>query len=191
MSQANVLIVVGSPRNNGNSATLAQGVADGVKSAGGQAETINLHKMNIKPCNACDKCQDKSSTTCAVDDDMQQLYPKLRMASALVIASPIYVFTVSAQTKLFMDRCRPLWAPHNNIFKDLPIGILLAYADPDPFSSGAVDAIRTFQDACQYLGSKIVGIVYGSASKAGEIRNNLSVMDKAFQLGQQLAGTGL
>jgi len=190
MSQAKVLIVVGSPRSNGNSATLAQQVADGVKSAGGQAEIFNLHKMNIKPCDACDKCQDESSTTCAISDDMQELYPKLRLASALVIASPIYVFTVSAQTKLFMDRCRPLWSPHNNIFKDMPIGILLAYADPDPFSSGAVNAIRTFQDACSYLGSEIVGMVYGSASKAGEIRDNTPVMDRAFQLGKLLAGTG-
>ena len=139
MSEVKVIIAVGSPRSNGNSATLAQRVADGVKSAGGQPESFNLHEMNIKPCNACDKCQDASSTSCAISDDMQELYPKLRLASALVIASPVYVFTVSAQTKLFMDRCRPLWAAHNNIFKDMSIGILLAYADPDPFSSGAVN----------------------------------------------------
>ena len=70
--------------------------------------------------------------------------------------------------------------------KDKRIGIVLTYADSDPFSSGAVNAIRTFQDAFAYVGAPITGMVYGRASEPGEIANNSELMDKAFVLGKQL-----
>ena len=121
---------------------------------------------------------------------MRDLYPKLRQADALVIASPIYWFTVSAQTKLFMDRCYALGGPQGNALKGKRIGIVLAYGDSDPFNSGAVNAIRTFQDAFRYIGSNIVGMVYGSASDVGEIKSNRALMDKAYQMGRQLVAGG-
>jgi hypothetical protein len=66
-------------------------------------------------------------------------------------------------------------------------GIVLTYADADPFSSGAVNALRTFQDAFNFIGAKIVGMVYGSAWKAGEIRRNEALMAEAYELGKKLA----
>jgi multimeric flavodoxin WrbA len=183
-----VLVVMGSPRRKGNSTTLAENVIAGAKNAGAEVESFHLHEMDIKPCDACDACRkEASSRGCIIDDDMQDIYPKLLEADALVIASPIYWFTVSAQTKLFMDR----WYAFGNLdgygLKGKRIGILLTYGDTDPFNSGAVDAIRTFQDAFSYVGAHIVGMVYGSAEKAGEISNNGVLMDKAYQLGEQLA----
>ncbi|MFC1915480.1 flavodoxin family protein [Chloroflexota bacterium] len=182
-----VVIVLGSPRKKGNSTILAQKAADGVRAAPADARLFHLHDMNIRPCNACDSClQEKNDGCCSIDDDMQMLYPELRQANALIIASPIYIFTVTAQIKLFLDRCRPLWESSHNIFKGMPIGILLTYGDTDPFNSGAVNAIRTLQDACTYLGAHIAGMVYGSASEAGEIRANKELLDKAYSLGKQL-----
>jgi hypothetical protein len=49
-----------------------------------------------------------------------------------------------------------------------------------------VNAIRTFQDAFNYIGAPIAGMIYGSASEPGEIRANRELMNKAFHLGQQL-----
>jgi len=66
-------------------------------------------------------------------------------------------------------------------------GILLSYGDADPFASGAVNALRTFQDALHYIGAEMAGMVYGSASKAGEIRKNEAVMQEAFALGKKIA----
>lgn len=182
-----VLVVMGSPRRNGNSATLAQSVIAGAKNAGAEVESFYLHGMDIKPCDACDACQTGKSRGCNISDDMQDIYPKLLEADALVIASPIYWFTVSAQTKLFMDRCYGLGNLGGYGLKGKRIGIILTYGDTDPFNSGAVNAIRTFQDAFNYIGAQIVGMVYGSAEKAGEISNNGALMDKAYQLGRQLA----
>jgi multimeric flavodoxin WrbA len=98
------MIAIGSPRKKGNSATLAKQVAAGAEAGGARVETFFLHHMNIKPCTACDACRKKKDVDCIIQDDMQILYPKLRDADAIVIASPIYWFTVSGQTKVFMDR---------------------------------------------------------------------------------------
>jgi multimeric flavodoxin WrbA len=187
-TQKNVMIVVGSPRKRGNSSLLAKQVASGAKDAGAKVELFFLHGMNIKPCSACDGCRKKRGTGCVIRDDMQKLYPRMRAADAIVIASPIYWFTVSAQTKLFMDRWYAFGADENyKVLAEKKFGIVLAYADADPFSSGAVNALRTFQDAFNYLGADVVGTVYGSAWKAGEIGKNKPVMKQAYALGEKIA----
>jgi len=187
MSTAKVMILMGSPRKNGNIAALAKQVADGTKNAGGAAEIVYLHGMKISPCDACDICQSDIETDCILDDDMAELYPGIRSADALVIASPVYWFTVSAQTKLFMDRCYALGSPAGYAIAGKRIGVLLTYGDSDVFNSGAVNALRTLQDAYNYVGAEIVGMVYGSASEPGEIGNNNGVMREAFDLGKKLA----
>lgn len=183
-----IMIVIGSPRRKGNSATLARQVADGATAAGAQVETFFLHAMDIQPCTACDACRKKLKKDCVIKDDMKILYPKMKAADAIVIASPIYWFTMSAQTKLFMDRWYALGGDDGYALAGKKFGIALAYADADPFVSGAVNALRTFQDAFSYIGAELVGAVYGSAAKAGEIRKNKALMDAAFELGRQIAG---
>ena len=182
----NILIAIGSPRKTGNSATLARQVAAGAEAAGAQVEVLTLHDLDIHPCRACDACHKGADRRCVVEDDMQALYPKLRAADALVLAGPVYWFTVSAQTKLFMDRWYALEGPGGNALSGKRVGIVLTYGDSDPFDSGAVNALRTFQDAFRYIGAEIVGAVYGSAHVAGEIAENSALMDKAYRLGKQL-----
>ena len=186
MNTKKVVIVMGNPRKKGNSATLAHRVAEGAKAAGADVESLYLHEMNIKPCNACDICREDTAIDCNINDDMEELYPKLRQADALVIASPIYWFTVAAQTKLFMDRLYALGGPQGNALKGKRIGIILTYGDTDPFSSGAINALRTFQDAFAYIGSNIVDMVYGSASEPGGIKMNHDLMEKAYIMGKRL-----
>ncbi len=120
---------------------------------------------------------------------MQSLYPKLKEADALVIASPVYWFNLSAQTKTFIDRWFAVGVEEKNIFKGKPVALLLTYGDTDPFSSGAVNALRSFQDMCRYLGAEITGMLYGSAMEAGEIAKNKPLLEEARQLGRELAGS--
>jgi multimeric flavodoxin WrbA len=189
MAGKKIIVVLGSPRKEGNSTTLAKRVIAGAKANGAEVEVFYLHDMNISPCTACDECRDDPAKDCVIDDQMKALYPKLRRADALVIASPIYWFTMSAQTKLFMDRCYALGGPDGHALQGKQIGILLTYADADPFSSGAVNALRAFQDGFNYIGADIAGMLYGSAWKAGEIRENKELMKQAYELGKQL-GSG-
>jgi multimeric flavodoxin WrbA len=188
MAAKKVVIVKGSPRKNGNSAILADQVAAGAESAGAQVDVFYLHGMDLQPCDACESCRASSEDECIIDDDMQAIYPKLREADSLVIASPIYWFTVSAQTKIFLDRCYALGGgdPSEYALKGKQIGILLAYGDTDPFTSGAINALRMVQDAYNYIGAEIVGMVYASAEAAGEIRNNEKVMVEAKELGRRI-----
>jgi multimeric flavodoxin WrbA len=189
MSSKQIVIVKGSPREKGNSAILADKVAQGAREAGARVESFYLHGMEINACDACDACHAEPYSGCIVEDEMQLLYPKLLDADALVIASPIYWFTVSAQTKLFIDRCYALVDAEGYALRGKKVGIVLSYGDSDPFNSGAVNAMRTFQDAYAYVGAEIVAMVYGSADAAGEIGANTELMAKAYSLGKQL-GSG-
>ncbi len=182
-----VMIAVGSPRKRGNSSTLAARVASGAKAGGAEVEVFFLHSMNIKPCNACGGCRKKTHVDCVIKDDMQLLYPKLRSTAVIVIASPIYWFTFSAQTKVFMDRWYGLGGNDGYALAGKKFAVLLSYADADPFLSGAVNALHTLQDAVQFLEAELVGMVYGSASEAGEIKKNKALMKEAYELGRKLA----
>lgn len=186
MGSKRIVIVKGSPREKGNTAILADRVAEGAKAAGAYVESFYLHGMDISPCDGCDACQGEPYGGCVVSDDMQLLYPRILDADAIVIASPVYWFTVSAQTKLFMDRCYALFDADGHLLRGKKIGIVMTYGDTDPFDSGAVNAFRTFQDAFRYVDAEIVGMVYGSADAAGDIQENEKFIAQAYALGQKL-----
>ncbi|MCG8564386.1 MAG: flavodoxin family protein [Desulfobacterales bacterium] len=185
--KSKVLIVLGSPRKKGNTATLAAQVAQAATENGAEVETVYLNGLKIKPCQGCGKCQREPSKGCILKDDMGPLYGKLQEADSVVVASPIYFFNLSAQTKIFIDRLYAVGTPRTNILKGKHFSILLSYADPDPFASGAVNALRSFQDTCSYVGAHIEGMIYGRANDAGEIKNNTDVMEQASALGKRLA----
>lgn len=181
-----VLVLLGSPREKGNSAILAEQITKGAESGGAEVETIFLHGVSIAPCQSCYACQKPDSEGCAIDDDMQPIYHKLIQADAWVIASPVYWFNMSAQTKLFLDRCFGLPAYKKDAFAGKRIAIAMSYGDTDPFTSGCVNALRTFQDAFRYVGAKTVGMVYGSANEAGEIKSDRALLQRAHEIGRKL-----
>ena len=183
-----VLTLLGSPRKKGNTAALADQINKGAEKAGAVVESLYLNGMQIKPCQGCYACQAAERPGCAVDDDMQQIYPRLLNADAWVIASPVYWFTMSAQMKTVLDRCFALFneGQLQSPFAGKRIAIAMSYGDTDAFSSGCVNALRTFQDAFSYVGAEIVGMVYGTAEEPGEIKSNLGLMQQAEELGRKL-----
>ena len=200
MAAKRIVIIEASPRKNGNSTILAQEVAAGATSAGALVDIVCLADCKIGPCIACDACQESLKTDCVIHDDMASLYPRLREADVIVYATPVYWFTVSAQMKLFMDRCYALMyastvpgddgEPVYTVECDLgskKLAVVLTYGDVDPFVSGAVNAIRTYQDMARFVGSEIASIVYGSAFAEGEVADNQTLMKQAHDLGVDLA----
>lgn len=182
-----VLVLLGSPRKKGNTTTLARQIQKGAESAGAEVEMAYLNSLKIRPCQACYTCQKPDSSGCAVDDDMQSLYPKLLAAEAWVIASPVYWFSMSAQTKIFMDRCFALYREGTKeTLVGKRIAIAMSYEDVDPFTSGCVNALRTFQDTYNYIGAEMVGMVYGRANEPGEIAKNSALMSETEALGRTL-----
>ena len=187
-SKKKILVLLGSPRKKGNTAVLADQIIAGAESAGAAAEKVYLHGQNISACQACYACQRPDSKGCAIDDEMQPIFHKLVEADGWVIASPVYWFTMTAQTKLFLDRCFALPAYRKDVFTGKRIAVAMSFGDEDAFNSGCVNALRTFQDAARYVGANLVGMVYGSADKPGEIQSNAALMQQAEVLGKKLVG---
>lgn len=182
-----VLVLLGSPRRKGNSSLLAEKIAEGAESEGADAAFVFIQDMKIEPCKSCYACQVPGSKGCSIDDEMQKLYPAMIEADAWVIASPVYWFTMSAQIKTWMDRCFAFPAYAEDPFSTKKIAVAMSYGGEDPFDSGCINALRTFQDAYRYVGAEIVGFAYGSAMKAGEIKKNKALMAAAEELGKKLA----
>jgi multimeric flavodoxin WrbA len=186
MNQKRVLVLKGSPRERGNSSILADRLAAGAEAAGAKVERFVLHTMTIKPCDGCDACQKMDDGECVISDDMQILYPKLRDADTIVIASPIYWFAMSAQTKLCIDRWYALETSRGSALSGKKFALVLTYGDTDPWTSGATNAMRTFQDMCRYLKAEITGMVYGAASDAGDIETQPKLLEQAYSLGRKI-----
>lgn len=186
----NVLILNGSPRKKGNTAYLIGKAAEGIREADPDAEieVIPLDSLKINPCRACDACrkEDRIGKYCTVRDDMAALYDKVVNADAIVFASPVYWFSMTAQLKLFMDRLYGLWLEKTNALEGKAIAAIMVYGDVDPYASGAVNFIHTIEDACKYCGAELKGVVYGTAGDIGDAEKDTELCEKAFELGRKL-----
>ncbi len=99
-----IIALLASPHGQkGNTAALLRLVLEGAESAGARTETIILQGTSVLPCKACDACHKKGR--CTQKDDFESIKNKILEADGLVLASPNYIFNVSAQMKAFMDRC--------------------------------------------------------------------------------------
>jgi multimeric flavodoxin WrbA len=182
----NILILKGSPREKGNSATLAEQLAAGAREAGAQVESVYLHGLNLHHCDGCDDCRETGGI-CVIKDDMQALYPKVAAAEVLVFATPVYWFTYSAQLKTCIDRWYSFGATNWQEFHGKRAAIILTYGDSDLYTSGGINAIHTFETMFRYLEMNLAGMVYGTASEVGDVQKQPELMEKAYKLGQQLA----
>ncbi len=187
MTEKKILVLKGSPRLKGNSTILAEKLEEGARKAGAIVDSFTLQKMHIEPCIACEHCQEVESNKCNTQDDMQLIYPKLLEADAIVIASPIYWFTMSAQMKLCLDRFYALNIPTGSALRGKKIAIILTYGDSDPFASGAINAIHTFRDMFHWIDAPIVKVLHTTAMNVEDVLKQEDVLKKAYQLGERLA----
>ena len=97
----------GSPRLGGNTDILLEETLKPVKEAGHEIVMFKLNYMRIKPCQDCGSC-DKTGK-CIIEDDMEQIYQAILEADRIILASPIFFFALSAQTKAMIDRCQAFW----------------------------------------------------------------------------------
>jgi len=100
----NIISLLGSPHGlKGNTAGLLHHLLDGAEAEGAQTEIVVLKGDTILPCLGCDACHKKGR--CVQKDGFEPLKEKILKADGLVLASPNYIYNVSAQLKAFMDRC--------------------------------------------------------------------------------------
>jgi NAD(P)H-dependent FMN reductase len=116
----NVIAFLGSPRKNGNTEVLLKESVKGVEYAGSTVQIYNLNVMKIKPCQDCGSCNDTGK--CIFEDDMNLIYEGIRKADRIILASPIFFFTLSAQAKLMIDRCQSFWCEKYLMNKGIEAG---------------------------------------------------------------------
>ncbi|MBU1156056.1 MAG: flavodoxin family protein, partial [Proteobacteria bacterium] len=102
-----IVAIYGSPRRGGNSALLTDQAVEGAREAGAIVEKVALRDLNISPCLEIYGC--KKDGRCVIKDDFQGLYDQCLAADAMILSSPIFFYTVSAHTKIMMDRFQSLW----------------------------------------------------------------------------------
>jgi multimeric flavodoxin WrbA len=102
-----IVAIYGSPRRRGNTATLLKHAVQGAVDAGAQVDEIILRDLKMSPCLEIYAC--KKEGRCAIKDDFHQVVDQILSAKGLILASPIFFYTVSAHTKILMDRCQSLW----------------------------------------------------------------------------------
>lgn len=116
----NVVAFLGSPRQGGNTEMLLQEAVEGVQESGFSPHVFRLNSMTIMPCQNCGGCDETG--TCIYEDDMTQIYEAIRMCDRIILASPIFFSSLSAQTKAMMDRCQAFWCGKYLLKKPVPAG---------------------------------------------------------------------
>ena len=179
-----ILGVMGSPRVGGNTDVLMDRALAGAKAAGAEVEKIILDQLDINPCRDCEGCAVDGE--CAQADDMIALYEKIRQAGGLILGTPIYWWGPTAQMKAFLDRWYAIARDavvHRLVGKK--VALIFAFEDTDPSTADPADAI--FTCSMNYLKMPIVGRVFASAWKRGDIYKSPEKLDEAYQLGQTIA----
>jgi multimeric flavodoxin WrbA len=176
----NVLIISASPRKSGNSDLLCDRFAQGAKERGNNVEKIFLAAQNIGYCRGCGVCN--TTHKCVQKDDMAQLLDKLVNADAIVLATPVYFYSMDGQMKTFIDRTVPRYTEIKN--KDFYF--IMTAADTEEESLyRTMEAFRGFTEDC-LDGAREAGIIYGtSAWQVGEIKGT-KAYDQAYEMGKNV-----
>ena len=108
----------GSPRENGNTHLLLKEAIRGIEDSGLEVTVFDLNAMDIMPCQDCGGCNETGE--CIYHDDMDTIYDAIRASDRIILASPIFFFAVSAQSKLMIDRCQSFYYEKYLLKKPLP-----------------------------------------------------------------------
>lgn len=173
-----VLILSASPRKGGNSDTLCDQFLRGAKESGHQAEKVFLRDKKIGYCTGCGVCN--KTHQCAQDDDMAEVLEKMVRADVIVMATPVYFYTMNAQMKTVIDRV----APRYSEVSDKEFYYLLTAADSDPkMLERTLECFRGFTEDC-LTNPQERGVVYGVGLwEIGDVQKS-PALKQAYEMGK-------
>lgn len=174
-----VLILSGSPRKGGNSDLLCDEFARGALETGHQVEKIRVAEQSIGCCRACYAC--KNTGKCVINDDMAQVLQKMIDADVLVLASPVYFYSIDAQLKALIDRTVARWLE----VKDKEFYYIVTAADETTAAAETTLAcFRGYADCVS--GAKEMGVIYGmGVYEKGTIQGH-PAMAQAHNMGKEV-----
>jgi multimeric flavodoxin WrbA len=187
-----ILAIYGSPRRRGNTSLLLKQAVNGARQAGAEVEEIVLRDLKMTPCLEIYGC--KKDGRCVIQDDFQRVYDQLQACQALMLASPIFFYAVSAHTKILMDRCQSLWVKKYWIDK-VPFGqgqikrrglfLSVGATGGKQLFDGALLSLRYFFDVLDMEIWRT--LLYRRLDLEGEVLQHPEYLHEAFQAGKELA----
>ena len=175
-----VLILSSSPRRGGNSDTLCNEFMRGAIESGNEAEKVFLRDKTIHYCTGCSTCS-LHGKPCPQKDDAAEIIEKMVAANVIVMATPVYFYTMSAQMKTLIDRCCGLYTEMKN--KEFYF-IVTAAEDDRKLMERTVDTFQGFLDCLE--NPTIKGVVYGPGVwHVGEIKDKPALRE-AYEMGKEI-----
>jgi len=185
-----VVAFFGSPRIHGNTELLLEEALKPAREAGHEVQLFKLNFMNIKPCQNCSGCE--KTGVCIINDDMTEVCQAIRAADRVILASPIFFFGLSAQSKAMIDRCQSFWCDKYLMKKTIPAGphgrkglliMVGGMKKEDGIHCGEITA-RAFFRTISVPAHETVSFLGVDAK--GEILNHPTAMKDAFEAGKRL-----
>jgi len=184
-----ILGINSSPRIGGNTDILIDKSLGGARLKGAETEKIILNKLKFSPCQECENTRDDG--VCIIEDDMQFVYKKIKKADAIILASPIFFGSLSAQMKMMIDRFQCIWKAKyiykKDLYKTMRTGafICVAASKRIDFFNNAKSIVRNF--------FKVNSVDYKEElfcpgiDKKGEILKHPEFLEESFELGRRIA----
>jgi multimeric flavodoxin WrbA len=180
-----VVAFTGSPRKNGNTATLVKEVIRGAQDAGAETTIFNLYDMNIKPCQGCFVCR-KTGHCVLQQDDFQSMFKHIIDADVVVFGSPVYVFQITAQMKLLWDRLCGL-IDENYQPRYAAKSLIMVYSQGNPNAQAFQPSFQTNEEVLKMLGLNVVDtILLTGGVDSNTAANNEELLLKAYEAGKAI-----
>jgi multimeric flavodoxin WrbA len=173
-----VLVLSASPRKGGNSDLLCDQFMLGATEAGNQVEKIFIRDKIINHCIACGACQGNGGR-CTQQDDMDEVLDKMIGADVIVMATPVYFYTMSGQMKTLIDRT---YARYTGISNKEMYFIMTAAVSRKELLERTLEGFRGFTSCLS--GAKEKGVIYGTGAwNKGDIKGS-PAMTQAYEMGR-------
>lgn len=178
-----IVILNGSPRKNGNTSELVKAFTEGAESAGNEVTAFHLDSMNINGCKGCFGGHSSKECPCVQHDDMMQIYPAVKTADVVVLATPLYYWNMSGQLRTAIDRLFALEEGDGNLLRgNGKASALLMAAEGHGFE----DAVLYYNHLTEHLRWKNLGhVLSGSNMNIGDIKGKKELTD-ACELGKSI-----
>jgi multimeric flavodoxin WrbA len=176
----NVLVISSSPRRGGNSDTLCDEFLKGALQAGNTGEKLFLRDYKVSYCLGCETCMEKGEP-CPIKDDAAKIIEKMALADVIVLATPVYFYTMSAQLKTLIDRC---CAGYQRLSGKEVYFIATAAIEQKHELERTIESLRGFTYCLEKPVEK--GIIYGTGVwHRGDV-NDTELINQAFELGKKV-----
>ena len=183
-----VLCINGSPRINGNTGTILKSMLEVFAAGGWDTKAIQLSKLDFKGCQGCMSCKNETDY-CMQQDDLTPIYDKIQEAEVVLMGTPIYLWDVTGQFKLFLDRCFAFWnRPFTSSIKTGKTAILIVtQGQPNPKLGKAVT--EKYSYFLQSWGfSEVYEQVFTLLNSRHDIEKHPEYLDQARDLVRKVTG---